>query len=316
MPKDYEKWTEELDEIDPFEDDEKPPPSEKDYAYCSRGNQYNQNAGSQSFTKGRCNALLVSWEDRYGEPRYCTRIPEKYYKCDGNSDFCKKHKGREGLMQHASDVLEHGLGTKTFAHYFDKTDPVEQVYITALYEKLLEESKYDFECEKDSLIEDFDESDFDTVELGITTDEDNIVEIAFPQPTEHPIRGLALLEAAIDEVKMLKANGRILQDDLRSESPAKVATTEGGKIGETYDTWNEHYLNLAYSRLVKDQKENLKRGGVDIEGVEAEDTSDAERDWDVDLPTKDEVKHGENFQDENTEKVIDLTEVQDEVKDE
>lgn len=275
MGRDYDKWPDEYDEIDPWEDDEKPPPSEKKIDYDSRNIRYNRNAGSQSPTKGRCNALLRRWNERYDEPRYCTRVPEKYFNCEGNSDFCKKHKGIDGLMQRASDIMDHGMFTKSFVHYFDKADPFEKVLIIGLFESLIDESIYDFEEEIDSLTLDFSESEYDVDEVGINTDEDGEAVIGFPQPTNRSIRALALLEASVDEVKMLKANSDILDANMRTESVSVSATTEDGRIGETLEEYNEHYLNLPYSRLVKDHKENLKRGGVDIEGVEAEEGVEA-----------------------------------------
>lgn len=309
MARKHEDWTDELDEIDPYADDDKPPASEQEWAYDSRGIRYNKNAGSQSPTKGRCNAMLSTWEERYSEPRYCTRVSEKFYKCDGDSDFCKKHKGKEGLMQQARDIMSHGMFTKSFAHFFDKSDPAEKIMVVALFESLISESIYkdDFEINKKELTLDFDESDYNPEDIGVKVDEDNKAYIAFPEPTNREIRALALLEAATDEVKMLKANSEIFESDMKTESASEVATDEG-TIGEVYNEYNEHYLNLPYSRLVDDQKENLKRGGVDIEGIEAEDNIESSvKTFDSELPTPEDFETGDLDSDE-TEVVLDITE--------
>lgn len=298
-----EEWKEKFGDIDPWEDENDTPPSEKLWDYDSRNIRYNRNAGSKSPTKGRCNALLNAWEERYGEPRYCTRIATKWYpNSDEEYDWCYMHKDRDGLMKQARDIMQHGMVTKTFAHFFDKSDPVEKIFIIGLFESLIDESVYDFECNKQSIELDFSKSDYSPEEFNIDT-EDGTVLVHFPQPTNHETRALALLSAATDEVKMLKANSQILEAAMTSESATKVATTEDGRIGEVYEEKSEHYLNLPYSRLVKDHKENLKRGGVDIEGIEKEDTSTGEvRNLDVELPSKEDFETGKVSED--TKEVI------------
>jgi hypothetical protein len=221
-------------------------------------------------------------------------------------------------MQQARDIMTHGMFTKTFAHYFDKSDPVEKIFIIGLFENLIEESIYEFECEQQSIELDFSESEYDPDELDINTGEEGTAVISFPQPTDREVRALALLEASVDEIKMLKANSDIFEDNMRSESATKVATTEEGRIGETYDEVNEHYLNLPYSRLVKDHKENLKRGGVDIEGVEAQDDIETvKRSFDAELPTGDDFET-ESTQDDATKEIVfvDGEDIEDEIEEE
>jgi len=307
--KDWDEWTEELDNIDPYEEDDKPPATSDhyDWSWDSRNIRYNENAGSQTPTKGRCNALLVSWEERYGEPRYCTRIPERFYKCEGDSNFCKKHKGREGLMQRAKEMMSHGMFSKTFMHYFDKSDPVEKVFVTALFESLIERSKYDFDVGDNSIELDFSDSEREPERHGVVTDDEDKAVIYFPEPTQNHTPALALLEASVDEVKMLKANSDIFADNMKSESTEVAATTDDGRIGETIEEVSEHYLNLPYSRLVKDHKENLKRGGVDIEGVEATDDIEATKNtYDRELPKPDSGEEHIEFIDESSGEVVEI----------
>jgi len=95
----YDDWHERYGDEDPYagDDEEKPHPDEvppSEYAHDEDG-AYNPAAGAQSqeaaLNAGRCAAPLKHAEERYGEPRFCTRLPEAVF-VDGGSDRCYQHK--------------------------------------------------------------------------------------------------------------------------------------------------------------------------------------------------------------------------------
>jgi len=95
----YDNWQEVYGGKDPYAGDEesKPHPDEvpsTEYEYDEDG-AYNPAAGAQdqdaALRAGRCGAGLRRSEERYGEPRYCTRLPESVF-VDGGSGRCYVHK--------------------------------------------------------------------------------------------------------------------------------------------------------------------------------------------------------------------------------
>jgi hypothetical protein len=95
----YDNWQERYGDEDPYEgdDDAKPHPDEipaSAYEHDEDGG-YNPAAGAQdqnaARAAGRCSAQLHRSEERYGEPRYCTRLPEAVF-VRGGSDRCYVHK--------------------------------------------------------------------------------------------------------------------------------------------------------------------------------------------------------------------------------
>lgn len=93
----YENWSEAFSDEDPYAEDEKPRPDETPASeYCDdEHGTYNPNGGAQSrdaaLAAGRCAALLPHWKERYGEPRFCTRLPEAVFVQNG-SKRCYEHK--------------------------------------------------------------------------------------------------------------------------------------------------------------------------------------------------------------------------------
>jgi len=98
----YDNWHEEFGDEDPYaaDDEEKSHPDEVSgsaYEYDDEG-AYNPAAGAQSreaaLKAGRCGAKLKRSEERYGELRYCTRLPVAVF-VDGGSYRCYEHREDE-----------------------------------------------------------------------------------------------------------------------------------------------------------------------------------------------------------------------------
>lgn len=285
-----------IKEVDPYADDEKPRPDEwsGEKPTDSRGNEYNPYAGSQHPPEYRCGATLVYWRERYNEKRYCTQVPQKYFGKDSrNSDFCKLHQSREELMKRAKEILSHGGFTKTVWHLFDKLEPYELIYGVGVYEEFLGDSTYDFDPELEPYTLDLKE---DGIDLSfIETDEDGQVTVAIPNPTQNAHRAGYLFLAAMDGVKKMGMTAQIIEDEYVVESTTHAAASGGeeqpARFTDTIEETNEHYLNLPYSRLVKDSKELLKMGGVPVEGEEDEMVEATVREWVTQIEVPEDDQH-------------------------
>lgn len=236
---------------------------------------YNPLAGTEEPQEGRCNAVLDHWRSRYGEKRYCGQYPKKHYKdFDGDppleAEFCRNHRRRANIKMRAKELFQHGMYAKSREHVYDKLDPWDKLTCHALHESLLGESTFEF-------AEEYDEKEFEfgeTDNLPDSFDSDEVT-VEVPHATEHIDRAQILWCAAVDTMKMLKANAKIAMDEMEVESEEfaqLTSPTEDNPSQEfkTVETVNEHYLNLAYSRLVRDRKELLSYGGV-VTGTEADE---------------------------------------------
>lgn len=236
-------------------------PGDGEDAVDSRGLPYNSDSGATMPTEGKCNALLTYWRDRYGEPRYCSRNQLT------DHDYCRLHKSREALDMRAEELLKHGFFTKTLDHLYEKLDPWEKVFSHGLFETLMGESKYEFAEEYEQRQFDFSEAD---VVPSVAGDDDVLrVEVAYP--TAHGGRALALFNAAMDKIKMTKINAIIAEDNMQTTSTEHAQLTsptdaDPSQTFQTIEEVSEHHLNLPYSRLVRDRKELLKEGGVEVDG--------------------------------------------------
>lgn len=228
--------------------------------------EYNPYQGSVTPTEGRCNAPLDNWDERYGETRYCMRLPMSTFVSDG-SDFCKVHKGREGLMERAADAFTHGLFSKTIRHTFEKLQPWQQLTALGWYDAYLQESQFDFDPEFETHDIDFTEHDGELpIEIDASLDEDGCLSVDVPVPTQHHNRCYALYRAAIMDVKSGLAERTILEgDDGIMERETVVSVTDDGR--EITDL-EEHHLNVPLSRLDNDRSELLAFGGVTIKADE------------------------------------------------
>lgn len=263
-------WKEQFGDIDPWAEDEKPAPSDwpedEDKPYDSNYRQYNPYAGSQTPTAGRCNALLTNYRERYGEPRYCTAIPAKWFGRSQNSQFCKTHTPRELMHENAEELWETGRFAANYIYAFDRVSTAKQLYAVTLFDDLLEESAYDFETEYAAHTITADDVDFIPAET---------VTVDFPVPQSRTYRANALWFAALDFIRLQNMQEVVLEDGPEKEEVIGVTDD-----GEPIYTTEEHHLNLPISRLTKDYDRHLTAGGVN--GTEEGDNIEVDaRSWNL-----------------------------------
>lgn len=282
------------DEIHPDEVDEGVPLDD-------RGIPVRPDRGMTAPKEGRCNALLHRWRERYGEPRFCGQYPLQHY------DTCWTHRDRHQMKNiTAEEALQHGLNATSRDHLYRKLDAWKQVYAWGVHESLMGDSRYEFGVEHRP--REFDFSD-DPIDPTLPDQEGPVYEIAVAHATENLDRELALWAAAVDSVKMLDAQKIITEDRMRVESTTQAEFDTATVVGEegagtpkswhTIEEYNEHYLNLPYSRLVRDRADLLEYGGVEVGDAADEDNVDVaeldsltvvEPDPDVDSPMRDRAK--------------------------
>lgn len=236
---------------------------------------YTPDAGSPTPVDGRCNATLRYWRSRYGEKRYCTQLPQEHW-LPGHVDpdiedhFCQTHSGRANVIMRAKEVFQHGMRSKSREHVYDKLDPLDRLLCHAMYESLLAESVFEFAPEFEEREFDFSESDY----VPPQADSDDTLIVEVPHATEYIDRSQALWCAAVDMMKMLNANAKIANDEMEHTTTSHAEVTDpeahGSDAFSVIEEREEHYLNLAYSRLVRDRKELLSYGGV-VTGTEADE---------------------------------------------
>lgn len=237
---------------------------------------YNPTAGSPEPVEGRCNATLRHWRTRYGEKRYCTQLPKEHWMAghierDLSDYLCRIHQDRVNIIMHAKELLQHGVYAKTREHVYDKLDPWDKLLCHAMYESLLADSVYEFAPEFETVTLDFEDHE----SVPEPADEDDRLDVDVPHATEKMDRAQILWCAAVDTMKMLKANAQIAADEMEvtsTEHAQLTAPTEDNpnQAFKTIEQTKEHHLNLAYSRLVRDRKDLLAYGGV-ITGTEADE---------------------------------------------
>jgi len=236
------------------------------------GIPYDPDAGSPSPTEHRCNALLNKWRQRYGEPRYCTQFPkDSSREVSVEHDYCRNHEGRTKMDTISAEELTHGISTKTREHLFDNLEVFKKVYAYGVFESLMGDSEYEFAPEYDTEVFDFSDS---PVVPHVVGDED-CVSVQVPHATQYKDREIALLAAAIDSIKMMDAQSIIAESRMRTKTTSEAEFTTATVVGEggggtpkswqTIEEYNEHYLNLAYSRLVRDRASLLEYGGVETD---------------------------------------------------
>lgn len=266
----------------------------------SNSRRYNPYQGSVTPTAGRCNGVLSNWEDRYGEPRYCMRLPSKEF--GGGSDdseFCHVHKHYEvndALMERAREIFQHGLFSKTITHTFEKLSPWQQLSVLGWYDSYVAESDYDFDPTFEQFTIGF--ADFDgelPLEIAAMLDEDEQLHVDVPIPQAHENRAFALYRAAIMDIKAGLAERVILDtgdDTTVMERETVVSVTDDG--AEITDM-DEHHLNVPVSRLDSDRNDLLTFGGVAIDSdADVDVTVNDPSDLVLDLEDSETVDEGAN----------------------
>lgn len=229
------------------------------------GNSFNPWAGESEPVDGKCNATLSKWAIRYGSRRYCQMWPLE------DKDSCYNHPNRiteenaKELQMKASHVVEHGLFTRSLENFYTHIESDRQIYVWGLFDDLIDESIFEFQCEYREIT--IDCSDTDSVPEKFMDDEER-VDLEVPSPTERRDRAMSLWLAAIDRVKMINANAQILSEGVGIPKTVAAGINELGEEWEIQEE-QEHHLNLPYSRLTRDIQKMLEYGGVGVE--EADD---------------------------------------------
>ena len=239
---------------------------ENGYLTDSNGRDYRPNQGSLEPIDGRCNAPLTNWRERYPERRYCGQI----IPVGQDWTFCSTHRSRES-MKSAREMLDTGLFTESFDHLYEALDPYKQIMAYGLWSSLMEDSEYSFETTTEA--ETFDFSDVDCP-APPEANEDGVVALTVEYPSSHGDRGLHLWCAALDTVKMVTVQSKIMSEtnggvmeNTETTQAQLTSPTEDDPTQEfrTIEELSEHHLNLPYSRLTRDREKLLRYGGVSVD---------------------------------------------------
>lgn len=240
-----------------------------------RGIPYDPTAGSRTPTDGRCNAVLRHYEHRYGEYRYCAQLPKSHFTDGIEHDYCTVHDGRHNLDANAESVMQSGMAAKSRDHVYRKLDDWKRLYIYGLFEGLMGASTYEFAPEYEFSEFDFSDAPF---EPDIRGQDGPQYLIEVPHATENLDREVALWAASVDGVKMELANAELIEAEMSVESTefaqlTSPTDTDPTQEFRTLETIEEHPLNTAYSRVIKDRKKLLKYGGIEVDGETSDDTA-------------------------------------------
>lgn len=205
---------------------------------------------------GRCNAVLKYTHERYGETRFCTRLPEHKFLPEG-SDYCRVHKSQEALMERAIELIKHGAFAQNYVIFEKSLSPLKFIFAVEMFDGLLEQSRHDFDVayEKRTI----DSSGEDLIE-------ESEVEVELPiPPNDTPLafQVQELWNASLDEVKIQNMNEAVFTSGMSEKTIAKTADMEGAITDVKYEK-QEHHLHLPLGRLTKDIKQHLENGGVTI----------------------------------------------------
>lgn len=235
--------------------------------YDSNWRRYNPFQGSVTPHPDRCSVMLTNSMERYGEPRYCMRLPMSEFDVpdEKKSQFCSVHRNHETMIKTAREAFDMGIHSQTIRHTIDKLPPWMKVAVAAWYDTYLGMSVKDFAPTYEDYTVDFsdvdDRAELPTPLLGELTDE-NQLHIGVPVPTNEEMSAFALFRAAVMDAKTTMADRELLAHGLVIDSVVDIDP----ETGETMTEPAEHDLNLTVSRLDKDKKELLEFGGVPIDG--------------------------------------------------
>lgn len=230
--------------------------------------------GSGDPVDGRCGAVCKYTEERYGETRYCTGMPESTFVDDG-SEFCKRHKSMEALMERAHELFKHGYFAANYVNFAKKLNPTKFLFAIEMVGGLFEMSQHDFEIAKESRVISTESSELIA---------EDAVEVEMPIPTNTTLSFQAdqLWQAALAEVEINNMREVVFEDEMEKQKIAQSADMEG-KITDTKYESVEHHLHLPISRLTTDMKQHLQNGGVSLEDDEGGVITFQQNDYTLDV---------------------------------
>lgn len=217
-------------------------------------------AGSSEPQSGRCGEPLKFYNDRYGEIRYCTAMPESTFVDDG-SDYCRHHKSREALMERAHELFKHGYFATNYVNFAEKLDAAKFLFAVEMVGGLFELSRHDFDVQEAERT--IDASDSDLIE-------EDAVTVALPVPSNDTLSFHAneLWTAALKEVMAQNMQEAVFEEGMATKTLTESADMEG-QITDTHYESTEHHLHLPISRVASDIKNHLKNGGVAIDDADS-----------------------------------------------
>lgn len=230
--------------------------------------------GSATPVNDRCGAVVTYTMDRYGQTRYCTGMPEKKFIDDG-SDFCKRHKSKEALMEQAQELFKHGHFATNYVNFVKHLSAEKFLFAVEMVGGLFEMSQHDFDVQTET--RPIDTSDSDIIQEDIVE-----VELPIPSKTSLSLQADQLWHAALAEVEMNNMREAVFEEGHTKEKIAKTADMEG-KITDTKYEDVEHHLHLPISRLTTDIKKYLKNGGVAVDADESGVVTFQQNDYTLDV---------------------------------
>ena len=233
--------------------------------------------GSNEPVDGRCGAVVTRTMERYGQTRYCTAMKESTFVDDG-SEFCKRHKSREALMEQAQELFKHGHFATNYVNFVKHLSAEKFLFAVEMVGGLFEMSQHDFEVETET-------RDIDTSNSPIIEEDTVEVELPIPTKTSLSLQADQLWHAALAEVEMNNMREAVFEEGHTKEKIAKTADMEG-KITDTKYEDVEHHLHLPISRLTTDIKKYLKNGGVAVDADESGVVTFQQNDYTLDVSPK------------------------------
>ena len=179
-------------------------------------------------------------------------------------------------MKGHRENYETGAFVHSYVSMFDKMEPHKRVVCINMFRDFLEQSIYDFEPEE--VLEVVDTADVDWTE-------DDEIALTFPVPTKNTNRAKYLWVATLEWIKAENIEEQLFADAMAEDSGVGerevvvTVTDDGYEITDM----DEHHLNLPLSRVIKDHKNLLKMGGVEITQSDGDTVSVTEREWVIEM---------------------------------
>lgn len=235
-------------------------------------------AGSSTPQDGRCGWVLRYTMDRYGETRYCTRLPECKFVDDG-SKYCRTHKSAEALMEHAEELFKHGYFATNYINFVEKLSTPKFLFAVEMVGGLFKMSEHDFDVVEETRTLDTSDSELiseDAIDVGLP----------IPRADNLSLQSNELWMATLKEVMQQNMQEAIFNDGVSKQTLAQSADMEG-QITDTLYESTEHHLLLPISRLPGDIKDHLKNGGVAIDDADSGVVTFQQNDYTLDVSPAD-----------------------------
>jgi hypothetical protein len=221
------------------------------------GNDDGNDSGNESSENNyNVTAPLCGFETEHGPCEMPVQGGGLCYFHDEDSDYevADSHGGQEGNLNPATHML-HVERTKLF----ENLQAFEELLVLGWYDDLLQQSVFDFQCERREHCVDCSELDDD---FSPPTDEYDYAFILVPYPTQYQVQAESLFHATLDLLKMLKLDSVLLENGMERTKVVDSLLDEDSGEWNTLEEKDEHYLCLSYDRLIRSWQESLRNGGI------------------------------------------------------